>query len=209
MAKFRLNRRTVLRGAGSIAIALPWLEIMEPERKAHAAAAPAARFLGVYTPGGAVRRQRCRGVNKWRPTGTETAPILSPILAPLKPIMDAKKLLIVDGLDYKCKDGEQHQAGIIAWMTGTGQLSRAPERRLAGHQLLRVGALDRSGHCHPDLGEQEEVSELSRWPSAGARARRTVCSRRSAARTSRTTSRPAPSRPGSIRFRSSPTFSEA
>ena len=55
MAKFRLNRRTVLRGAGSVAIALPWLEIMAPERQANAAAATAAqRFLGVYTPGGTV-----------------------------------------------------------------------------------------------------------------------------------------------------------
>src|SRR3954451_9258321 len=138
MAKFRLNRRTVLRGAGSIAIALPWLEIMEPERKAHAAAAPAARFLGVYTPGGAVNAD-LKGVNKWRPTGTETAPILSPILAPLKPIMDVKKLLIVDGLDYKCKDGEQHQAGIIAWMTGTGQLSAPPNGGLPGTNSYASG----------------------------------------------------------------------
>ena len=34
MPNFRLNRRAVLRGAGSIAIALPWLEVMEPEKKA-------------------------------------------------------------------------------------------------------------------------------------------------------------------------------
>jgi len=114
MAKFRLNRRTLLRGAGSNAIALPWLEAMGIEKSAHGAAAPAQRFLGVYTPGGTVRA-------KYTPTGTEAAPVLSPILKPLQPIMDLKKLLIIDGLDMKSAIGEQHQAGIIAWMSGTTQ----------------------------------------------------------------------------------------
>jgi hypothetical protein len=114
MATFRLNRRTLLRGAGSIAIALPWLEAMGTEKRAHGAAAPATRFLAVYTPGGTVRA-------KYTPSGTETAPILSPILKPLQPIMDLKKLLILDGLDMKSALGEQHQAGIIAWLSGTPQ----------------------------------------------------------------------------------------
>ena len=99
MAKFRLNRRTLLRGAGSIAIALPWLEAMGTEKPAHGAAAPAQRFLAVYTPGGTVRA-------KYTPTGTETAPVLSPILKPLQPIMDLKKLVIIDGLDMKSAIGE-------------------------------------------------------------------------------------------------------
>src|SRR5450432_3214362 len=114
MAKFRLNRRAVLRGAGSIAIALPWLEIMEPEGPAYGASTPAQRFLSVYTPGGTVRA-------KWIPTGTETAPVLSPILAPLQPMMDAKKLIIVDKLNMTSAVGEQHQSGIIALLTGTQQ----------------------------------------------------------------------------------------
>jgi hypothetical protein len=141
MAKFRLNRRAVLRGAGSVAIALPWLEIMAPERKAQAQAAPAARFLAVYTPGGTVvdTNGGSGGVNKWRPTGTETAPILSPILAPLKPMMDVKKLLIVDGLDMTSKSGEQHQAGIIAWMTGTAQLAAPPNGGLPGTNSYASG----------------------------------------------------------------------
>lgn len=118
MAKFRLDRRTLLRGAGSIAIALPWLEAMGTEKHAHGAAAPATRFLAVYTPGGTVRA-------KYTPTGTETAPVLSPILKPLQPIMDQKKLIIIDGLDMKSAIGEQHQAGIIAWLSGTSQNGNA------------------------------------------------------------------------------------
>src|SRR5258705_12514108 len=105
MPKFRLNRRAVLRGAGSIAIALPWLEVMEPEGRAWAAGAPASRFVAVYWPGGTVR-------DKYTPTGTETAPILSPILTPLEPVKS--KILILDGLDMKSAVGEQHQAGICA-----------------------------------------------------------------------------------------------
>ena len=41
MPQFRLNRRAVLRGAGGVAIALPWLELMAPARSAEAAAPPA------------------------------------------------------------------------------------------------------------------------------------------------------------------------
>ena len=84
MATQRLSRRAVLRGAGSLAIALPWLEIMgEPRRASAQSAAPATRFLAVYTPGGTV------GDKFW--------------------------------LDMKSAIGEQHQAGIVAWLTGTPQ----------------------------------------------------------------------------------------
>ena len=146
MPNFRLDRRTVLRGAGSVAIALPWLEIMAPERQARAQvpANVAKRFLAVFTPGGTVVDDSIPGgaqtkVNKWRPTGTETAPIMSPILAPLKPMVDAKKLLIVDGLDMTSKNGEQHQAGIIAWMTGTAQMNAPANGGLPGTQSYASG----------------------------------------------------------------------
>src|SRR5258707_2084220 len=115
MRHSRLSRRAVLRGAGSIAIALPWLEIMGTEKTAHGAAAPAQRFIAVYNPGGSV----IQPTNRWQPTGTETAPVLSPILAPLEPMKS--KLLVVDGLDMTSAVGEQHQAGIIALLTGTTQ----------------------------------------------------------------------------------------
>jgi Protein of unknown function (DUF1552) len=108
----RLSRRTVLRGAGSVAIALPWLEAMEPERSARAAAAPARRFIGVYTPGGTV-------LENWRPTGTEQAFTFGPILAPLEPMKP--RVLVVDGIDMTCAVGEQNQSGLIGLWTGTKQ----------------------------------------------------------------------------------------
>jgi hypothetical protein len=111
MGKFKLNRRTMLRGAGSIAIALPWLEIMGEEKLAHAqAAGTAKRFLSVYTPGGTV-------LEKFWPSPTD--PTSSSILAPLAPVKD--KLLVMKGLNMDCAKGEQHQAGIIGFLTGSKQ----------------------------------------------------------------------------------------
>jgi len=121
MPNFRLDRRTFIRGAGGIAIALPWLEIMRPEQAAFAADAtkPALKhFLAVYQPGGTVRKD-ANGVDKWSPTGTETNFKLSPIMSALAPVQ--KKLLIVDGMDMQCAVGEQHQAGIIGLLTGSEQ----------------------------------------------------------------------------------------
>lgn len=119
MSKLRLSRRAVLRGAGSIAIALPWLEIMDEPRQANAqtAGTPAKRFISVYQPGGTVR-------SKYTPTGSETAFTLSPILSPLEAVKS--KILIVDGLDMKCADQtklmvEQHQGGIVGLLTGAVQ----------------------------------------------------------------------------------------
>ncbi len=50
MDRFRLSRRAVLRGAGSIAIALPWLEIMGPAPRAHAQADASERVNEFETP---------------------------------------------------------------------------------------------------------------------------------------------------------------
>ncbi|AUX23869.1 hypothetical protein SOCEGT47_043990 [Sorangium cellulosum] len=129
MATHRLTRRAVLRGAGAIAIALPWLEIMGEAREARAQAAPAKRFLAVYTPGGTV-------LDRWRPTGDETRFTLSPILEPLAPVQS--RLLVVDGLDMKSGLGEQHQAGIIAWLTGTPQAGAAGRAYGSGPSVDQV-----------------------------------------------------------------------
>ncbi len=112
MRNFKLNRRTVLRGAGGIAIALPWLEIMGEEKVAHAqTTGDAKRFLTVYTPGGTV-------LEKFWPS-SNTDPTASPILAPLAAHKD--KLLVLKGLNMSCAVGEQHQAGIIGFLTGSKQ----------------------------------------------------------------------------------------
>jgi hypothetical protein len=119
MPQFRLSRRAVLRGAGSVAIALPFLEIMEPSRAARAQNAPVAakRFITVFQPGGTVRA-------KYTPTGGETDFTLSPILSPFEAVKG--KILVLDGLNMDCADHnklqvEQHQGGAMGWLTGAVQ----------------------------------------------------------------------------------------
>lgn len=110
--KLNLTRRSVIRGAGSIAIALPWLEIMAPTKAYSQEYNIAKRFLTVYTPGGTVR-------DKWASSGSELNFNLGPILQPLNSLKN--RILVPHGLDMKCAIGEQHQAGIIAFLTGTEQ----------------------------------------------------------------------------------------
>jgi hypothetical protein len=116
MTKFRLNRRTLLRGAGSLAIGLPWLEAMDPVQTAHAQPTAAQRFVAVYQPGGTVR-------DRWRPTGSETGYTTSSILEPMDELR--AKYLVLSNLDMVSAIGEQHQAGIVALLTGTPQ---SPQR---------------------------------------------------------------------------------
>src|SRR5688572_33045165 len=103
LGRHKLNRRAVLRGAGTIAIALPWLEVMGTN-EAHAAAAPAKRLLTVYTPGGTV-------AERFWPTGSDEAPVLGQILKPLEPHFS--KVLALKGLSmseiWTELGGEQHQ----------------------------------------------------------------------------------------------------
>ncbi len=107
-----LSRRSLLKGTGTIAIGLPWLEAMVPERAHAQASESATRFVTVYTPGGTVR-------DKWRCSGGEHNFSLSPILKPFEDIRS--KLTVLHGLDMKSAVGEQHQAGIVALLSGTPQ----------------------------------------------------------------------------------------
>ncbi len=112
MKKIDLNRRSVIKGAGSIAIALPWLEIMAPTKAYSQTFNTAQRLVTVYTPGGTVR-------DKWASSGSETNFNFGPILQPLNGIKS--KVLIPHGFNMASARGEQHQAGIIAFLTGTPQ----------------------------------------------------------------------------------------
>lgn len=114
MPTFRLSRRAALRGAGGVAVALPWLEIMTGGRDARAQATPARRFVAVFNPGGTV-------LENWVPKGTEEDFVLSPILLPFTEVKDS--LLVLNDIDMKSAAGEQNAAGMVAWLTGTPQVS--------------------------------------------------------------------------------------
>jgi len=83
-----LSRRTVLRGAGGVAISLPLLLAMRP-RTAQAASLP-KRFVVFFSANGMIKDQ-------WQPTATGTGFTLSPILSPLA--AHQSELLILRGLN--------------------------------------------------------------------------------------------------------------
>jgi hypothetical protein len=111
-SKNRLTRRTVLRGAGGVAIGLPFLSAMLPPNVTHAQNAAPTRFLVFYSPGGTL-------LDQWRPMGSETAFEFQSMMAPLTPYRD--RLVAVDGLDLSVTEigvGHPHSRGMAALLTG-------------------------------------------------------------------------------------------
>jgi hypothetical protein len=86
--KSPLSRRTLLRGAGGVAIALPFLDAMAP-RRAQAATGPKRLFL-MHNQNGVVP-------GAWFPTGGEKDFKLAPAMMPFEPLR--QHLLILDGID--------------------------------------------------------------------------------------------------------------
>lgn len=117
-SKNRLTRRTLLRGAGHVAIGLPFLEAMLHPLQTHAQASQAPlRFVVFYSPGGTL-------LDKWRPSGTETQFTLGDMMSPLVP--HQKDLLFVDGLSLSITEigvGHPHSRGMAGLLTGTELLA--------------------------------------------------------------------------------------
>jgi len=112
-SKNRLTRRSVLRGAGGISLALPFLDAMLLPRQSHAASAIPLRFVVFYSPGGTL-------LDKWRPTGTETNYALGDMMAPLNAYKD--RMMFLDGLDLSVTAkgvGHPHSRGMAGVLTGT------------------------------------------------------------------------------------------
>jgi hypothetical protein len=106
----RINRRTVLRGLGGVAIGLPFLHAMEPA----AIAAPfPKRFIVFFTANGTIPPS-------WVPAGGELDFTLSPILSPLE--AHKQDLLVLQGIDMEAAyhgPGDGHQTGMGTMLTGT------------------------------------------------------------------------------------------
>jgi hypothetical protein len=118
---FRLSRRAMLRGAGGVALGLPFLEAMRPfgmRRSQAAASAPPKRFIVFFTPDGNIREN-------WLPTGTETSFTLSRILTPLAE--NQQSVVVLDGIEnkvggYSATPGDDHMKGMGTMLTGIGLL---------------------------------------------------------------------------------------
>jgi hypothetical protein len=106
-----LARRTLLRGAGGIAMALPFLDAMLRPRRPRAAGV-AKRFIVFFSANGTI-------MNNWAPGGGETDFTLSPILSSLAPHRD--RLLILRGLNnevsYNSPGSNAHDLAMGTMMT--------------------------------------------------------------------------------------------
>ncbi len=105
----RLNRRTVLKGAGGILVALP---LLPDTARADGGTVP-KRFIGSYVPNGVFTPQ-------WFPTAgaNEQTFTLGAIHQPLVPYKD--KCLFVQGIDMNVAiqgTGEMHQRGLGALLS--------------------------------------------------------------------------------------------
>lgn len=111
-----LSRRTMLRGAGGVALGLPFLEAMRRAQPTVAAGEPGLtaaghpkRFLVFFTPNGTIPKN-------WVPEGAGRDFTFSRILKPLESYKE--KLLIIDGLDQTGTGGDGHQNGMQGMLTG-------------------------------------------------------------------------------------------
>ena len=122
----RIDRRTLLRGVGGIAVALPYLAAMgcAPEKKSDGTLGKRSdgdgktglpkRFLAMFSGNGTENTYAT-----WNPTGSETAFTLHEILAPLEP--HKADLLLMSGIANEVSyngPGDAHQRGMGSMLTG-------------------------------------------------------------------------------------------
>jgi hypothetical protein len=126
---FRMSRRGVLRGAGGLAIALPFLEIMGYPRRAVGADAVPRRLLVVYSPHGRAQASN----EKWRPQGVGSDFTLAEFHNPLASFKD--QMVVVSGLEVtsaKNQSGNPHSKGATHALTCTDHL----DEKIAGDSSM-------------------------------------------------------------------------
>jgi hypothetical protein len=125
MSRLKFSRRTVLRGAGGIAVALPFLDSLN----AHAAGVDNRCAVFVFSPNGTAYQ--------WAPSGTENSWQLSPVLQPLAE--HKNELIVIKGLDQNVGGpGDPHQQGVASLLTGESLLN-GNEFGVGESQTERVG----------------------------------------------------------------------
>lgn len=129
----RLSRRTLLRGAGGVAIALPFLEAMGEQ--AHAQTSGTRRLIFEFKPNGDQTNRRFDQVG-------ETDFVLGEFLAPLEPYRE--NLLFANLLNKRFdrlpsgQRADQHQQGgasLAPWPSGEGDFPVGGEERTIGYVL--------------------------------------------------------------------------
>jgi hypothetical protein len=107
-----LSRRTLIRGAGGVAIGLPFLDAMRP-RYAWAAGPNPKRFIAWYSANGQMPAY-------WYPTGTETSYTLNTAHKPLEPYKS--KLILFNGVKNDAGNDPVyggHQGSFCSMLSGS------------------------------------------------------------------------------------------
>lgn len=150
-SKNRIHRRTLLRGAGGVAIGLPFLSAMLAPGRSHADESTPTRLIVFFNPGGTL-------LDKWRPVGTETDFTLQPMMSSLAPFQD--KLIFLDGVDMsitRIGNGHPHSRGMAGVLTG--------EQLLPGNLNTNGGNAGFSAGASIDQVIAASISQGRRFPS--------------------------------------------
>lgn len=147
----RIHRRTLLRGAGGVAIGLPFLSAMLAPRRSHADETIPKRFIVFFSPGGTL-------LDKWRPMGTATSFTLQPMMSPLTPYQD--RLNFLGGLDLSVTaigSGHPHTRGMGGVLTG--------QQVLPGNYNTNGGNAGFAAGASIDQVIAASISQGTRFPS--------------------------------------------
>jgi hypothetical protein len=169
-----LSRRAVLRGAGTTAIALPFLEAMNPRRASAQADGP-RRLLVFFTPGGV------SGFDKWLPSGAPGPAtgykFQTPAMAALEPWKP--HLTVLDGLRLSVSydpgnHGHPHGKGMGGVLTGQTLAPGNYDGGADGPSGFATGvSVDQVIAAKASAGRRYKSLELGvNWPTGGSHFRR-------------------------------------
>jgi hypothetical protein len=146
LTKKAISRRTILRGAGA-ALALPWLDAMQPALSAASTAPRPRRLAFVYVPNGII-------MDHWTPAADGSGFELTPLLEPLAPYRD--RLLVLSGLAQK--NGR-------ALGDGPGDHARAAASYLTGFHPKKTEGADILNGVSVDQVAAAAIGQNTRFPS--------------------------------------------
>ncbi len=152
MSKKRLDRRMFLRGAGGIALALPFLDVFRSTTAQSAPLPAPKRFVVFFSANGTI-------TDEWTPDGIEESFSLRKILSPLEGHKDQLIVLSgVDGASAKADSGNGHARGMAHLLTATEMI---PDPGLD----TGFGAIGYAGGISVDQAIAAEIGQSTKFAS--------------------------------------------
>jgi len=158
-----LSRRTLLRGAGGVALSLPLLEVMLPARADAATAAP-QRFFSWSQPNGTV-------LDRWAPTAGASATdfTLSEILSPLE--RHKQDLVVVQNVNQWGSYGHHYNSTLTGWGPLDEGYPKLSARGISMDQVLANAWAGQTPIPSLQLGvmvtDQRDTTSAISWAAAG------------------------------------------